>query len=318
MRRDYAHLERLEAARSPRRANHAPGRSLDAPRPTSIQDLQRKAGNQAVVGLLKAAQPKLDVSPAGDRCEQEADNVANRVVASLSAGPVAVSPGRGEEAKTVSEVKVLGRWAEVGAAGGTLEAGTETAIKAARRGGSPLDGATQARMESAFGADFSQVRLHSGPEATDLNERVQAKAFTIGTDIFFHGAPPDTMTGDGQRLLAHELTHTIQQGGAPAVARRSGQSHEHDLGTTGAAGGARHLHFGPPAVQRHSSWEHSLLGDAKPTVLAKIGTWQDLIDATSKEGKGLTRGKVNLPGIGEVTKGEVMHVLTQEVSRIAL
>jgi hypothetical protein len=94
-------------------------------------------------------------------------------------------------------------------------------------------------------------------------------------------------------------------------------------------------------VQRHSSWEHSLLGDAKPEVLAKIGTWQELIEQTKREGalvgssnrwykinpKKATvfgtpkqqTGEVdtNLPGVGKVKKGEVMHVLVQEMSRVA-
>ncbi|MGH8979894.1 MAG: DUF4157 domain-containing protein [Acidimicrobiales bacterium] len=104
------------------------------------------------------------------------------------------------------------RVAEVGAEGGELSTATEEAIRSARQGGTPLDAGTRTGMEDAFGADLSRVRLHTGREATELNEKVQAKAFTVGSDIFLRGARPDLQSRDGQTLLAHELTHTIQQG----------------------------------------------------------------------------------------------------------
>ncbi len=68
-------------------------------------------------------------------------------------------------------------------------------------------------MEGAFGANFDAIRIHAGSKAAELNTRIQAKAFTVGNDIFFRDGAPDTSTQQGQHLLAHELTHTIQQGG---------------------------------------------------------------------------------------------------------
>lgn len=68
-------------------------------------------------------------------------------------------------------------------------------------------------MEGAFGADFGHIRIHEGSKASELNERIQAKAFTVGSDIYFRDGSPDTSSREGQHLLAHELTHTIQQGG---------------------------------------------------------------------------------------------------------
>jgi hypothetical protein len=80
----------------------------------------------------------------------------------------------------------------------------------------------------------------------------------------------------------------------------------------------------PGVIQRHSSWEHQLLGDAEPTDLAKIGTWQDLINQTKKEGGflgiGATRqteeAQVNIEGVGTITKGNVMHIIAQELQRL--
>jgi lysozyme family protein len=77
--------------------------------------------------------------------------------------------------------------------------------------GQPLETTTRGFMESRFGQDFSRVRVHTGPGAEDAANSVQARAFTLGQDIVFgpgQYAPHETR---GQRLLAHELTHVIQQ-----------------------------------------------------------------------------------------------------------
>jgi hypothetical protein len=74
-------------------------------------------------------------------------------------------------------------------------------------------------MEGAFGADFSGVRVHTDSKSDSLNRSVQAKAFTTGSDIFFRSGTYQPASSGGQELLAHELTHVVQQGGA-SVQRR--------------------------------------------------------------------------------------------------
>jgi len=93
----------------------------------------------------------------------------------------------------------------------------ESAIEGARGGGQSLDQGLRHQMESAFGADFSGVRIHTGGEAHSLNRAVNAIAFTTGRDIFFREGAYDPESRDGQELLAHELTHVIQQNAAPAI-----------------------------------------------------------------------------------------------------
>ena len=87
-------------------------------------------------------------------------------------------------------------------------------IAAQQGSGQPLDTETRSEMENSFGQDFSDVKVHTGGEANSLNEDVQAKAFTTGSDIFFQGGNYSPGTSAGKELLAHELTHVVQQQGA--------------------------------------------------------------------------------------------------------
>jgi phage-related protein len=87
-------------------------------------------------------------------------------------------------------------------------------LEANKGGGSPLPNETRTQMEGAMGADFSGVRVHSGGEAAQMSQDIHAQAFTHGSDIYFNEGKYDTGSTDGQRLLAHELTHTVQQGGS--------------------------------------------------------------------------------------------------------
>jgi len=109
-----------------------------------------------------------------------------------------------EEAPEEEEIQAK---PEVGMAGGPISEGLASRINAQRGGGSSLDENTRTQMENNFGTSFADVRVHTGSAAQQLNRSVGAKAFTTGNDIFFgpNGNPTD------QGLLAHELTHVVQQ-----------------------------------------------------------------------------------------------------------
>jgi hypothetical protein len=177
----------------------------------AISELQRQVGNRAVCDLLDLAQPKLDVGSAADPYEAEADRVAREVVGALQQEDSGQSAGHVADDEAQVSRTIVRRTAVVGAEGGVLDQESESAIQSARGSGAPLDPDTRERMENAFGVDLGFVRVHSGPASRDLNERVQARAFTVGGDIFFRDSVPDAQTRPGQELLAHELTHTIQQ-----------------------------------------------------------------------------------------------------------
>jgi hypothetical protein len=89
----------------------------------------------------------------------------------------------------------------------------ESSLGAARGGGQPLADTTRGLMEERIGADFSGVKVHTDAHSDQLNRAIQAKAFTTGQDIFFRQSEFQPGTTDGQSLIAHELTHVVQQSG---------------------------------------------------------------------------------------------------------
>jgi len=107
------------------------------------------------------------------------------------------------------------RQAPVGLQGGTVEGGLQSQIDSARSGGGQaLDKGVGSQLGSAMGADFSGVKVHADTQADTLNRSLSAKAFTLGNDVFFSKGAYAPGTHSGKELLAHELTHVVQQGGA--------------------------------------------------------------------------------------------------------
>ena len=125
----------------------------------------------------------------------------------------------------------------VGMQGGELDASLDGEINSARGGGQPLDGALGSTLGNALGTDFSGVKVHTGTKADALNRSLSAKAFTTGSDIFFSQGAYSPGTSGGRHLLAHELTHVMQQGAAkaskvqplraPAGAQRAAKPNKH-------------------------------------------------------------------------------------------
>jgi hypothetical protein len=98
-----------------------------------------------------------------------------------------------------------------------LDGGVKRRIRAARSGGQSLPESVRAYFEPRFGEDFSDVRIHRGPQADEAARSLNARAFTLGRDIVFRSGTfrPDTRAG--KELLAHELTHVVQQRSATAT-----------------------------------------------------------------------------------------------------
>lgn len=102
----------------------------------------------------------------------------------------------------------------------------ESGIQRARGGGQPLAESIREPMEQAFEADFSRVRVHADSQADQLSQSIQAKAFTTGQDVFFRQGMYQPTSRGGQELLAHELTHVVQQSGGAVQRKDDDTSHQ--------------------------------------------------------------------------------------------
>jgi hypothetical protein len=216
------------------------------------------------------------VSSPGDAFEQEADDVADRVMRTIDPTPVN-SPAEAsqrectdcddEEAEeSVQHAPLVARQSieggddeesEVEEGGGDLdiqlkaESGPPMAasspvvvdrLAGKQSDGEPLASGTRAPVELAFGRDFSGVRVHHDSEAAELTRNVSALAFTHGSHIYFGSGKYDPNGSSGRRLLAHELTHVIQQG--QAAPRGGKATHSPALAPQ----------TDPPAIQRVANW----------------------------------------------------------------
>jgi hypothetical protein len=131
----------------------------------------------------------------------------------------------------------------------TVHPGVERAIQEQRGGGQSLDSGVRRHMEGAFGADFSGVRVHTGAQANTLNHSLSARAFTTGQDIFFREGAYQPGSTVGRELLAHELTHVVQQNGDQVRRKMSvsqpGDAHEAEAEHMARTVMQRELHSGP-------------------------------------------------------------------------
>jgi hypothetical protein len=168
---------------------------------------------------LPPIQTKLTIGAPGDRYEQEADTIARKVVSQINSPTAQAKP-----ATKVLQRQPVGRditvspfagmmQAKEAIGGGPASQDLESSINRAKGGGQALDAGLQQSMGQAMGADFSGVKVHTDANSNQLNQSIQAKAFTTGQDIFFKQGQYDPGSKDGQELIAHELTHVVQQNG---------------------------------------------------------------------------------------------------------
>jgi len=149
-------------------------------------------------------QTKLAVSQPGDQFEQEADRVAEQVMRMAEPSQMATPPAL---QPMLAQRKAQDDSAEPS---GTPSRLVDETLNSA---GQPLDPVTRAFMEERFDHDFGGVRVHSDAQAADSARAVNALAYTVNRNVVFGSGQFKPAANDGRRLLAHELAHTIQQGG---------------------------------------------------------------------------------------------------------
>ena len=195
--------------------------SADRHRPTSAQPVQRQEEEEEVqtkpepkapCGLAASITPLIQREAAPEEEEVQTKplpSTALRASVQREAAP---------EEEEIQTKPLLQRQAD-----GSFEAGADIEQRLAVNKGSgiPLPPDLRAFMEPRFGADFGGVRVHTGGQAADLNRSLSAQAFTHGQDIYLGADKYDFGTTPGKRLLAHELTHVVQQTGVGSARRRS-------------------------------------------------------------------------------------------------
>lgn len=208
-----------------------------------LNKLARKSSDEKPLQKKPYIQTKLSVSTPGDSHEQEADRVADEVVSRSAANNASstntVVPGSSQPEKTLGNAQSLqtkiSRVPEESIAKmddetesvsdtspdtestsseseNTVSADVEQQIESLKGNGSQLSDDVRSEMESQFSHDFSSVCIHNDAAADALCKQLSARAFTVGNDIFFASGEYAPTTQEGKRLLAHELTHVVQQG----------------------------------------------------------------------------------------------------------
>ena len=162
--------------------------------------LQSQPANPAQAPAI--GQAKLEVGAQGDPYEQEADSVANRVVQNVSAQNLTITP--------YTQRKLQLRKSSGSA--GQKKFSTSAQPISEGYGGTPLPTHLQRGKEAGIGANLGHVRIHTDSSAVQMSRDMGAKAFTQGNHIYFNQGQFAPESSSGKHLLAHELTHTVQQG----------------------------------------------------------------------------------------------------------
>ncbi|WP_052731170.1 eCIS core domain-containing protein [Spirosoma radiotolerans] len=175
----------------------------------------------------ETAEPTLTVGAANDAYEQQANAVAGQIMRMPEQPFVQRKCAHCQEKEQFQRkpmASFIQRKTEAG--GSQATQATTSQIQATQGGGNPLPATTRTFMETRFGTDFSGVNIHTGEYAVQLSRELNAQAFTVGSDIYFNSGKyaPDSM--DGRHLLAHELTHTVQQSSQSPIHRIVQRQHE--------------------------------------------------------------------------------------------
>jgi len=200
----------------------------------------------------KAVQKQEDVQekeeePVQAKLEEKAVQKQEDVQEKEGEGPVQTKAEEGEVRKQEEEA-LQGKGLLPG-----VSLGVEKMLNASKGEGSPLPEGIRNQMESSFGADFSRVRIHTGSVAGKMNKQLGALAFAHGKDIYFNVGKFDVNSKKGQQLLAHELTHTIQQGAVEIeTAEETTQTETQQLSTSTEAGNVAAVPATPKSEQKPS------------------------------------------------------------------
>lgn len=201
--------------------------------PDILPILQPSPQGHDISRISLIPQAKLTVSQPQDPYEQEADRVADRVMRMESHGLSEKSATHTQPIGIQRKCDTCGSEEDVVSRKGSNDINQEVNVsdsvgKVLQSGSAQsLDNTTRNFMESRFGYDFSQVRIHTNSNAVESTKTLNARAYTLGQDIVFGEGQYTPHTNQGRHLLAHELTHVVQQGKASTVKPKSKVQESH-------------------------------------------------------------------------------------------
>jgi hypothetical protein len=160
-------------------------------------------------------QRSLAIGAVNDPLEHEADAVADKVMRMPANNFIQRKcPGCKDEEDKAQRKPLASFIQKMGNDSGTKASDSVSQrINSTKGSGSNLDSGTKSFMESRFGTDFSGVKIHTGDYAVQMSQELNAQAFTVGSDVYFNSGKYNPDSDSGKQLLAHELTHTLQQQG---------------------------------------------------------------------------------------------------------
>jgi hypothetical protein len=189
----------------------------------AAEPMQPDFYKESIQGLY--IQRKLSIGAVDDPLEEEADAMADKVMRMPEQSFVQRKCTHCDEEEKVQRSPLAAGITPFiqakGGDGGTASDTVTQQINSTKGSGSNMDRPTQSFMESRFGTDFSNVKIHTGDNAVQMSRELNAQAFTVGSDIYFNSGKYNPSSESGKHLLAHELTHTVQQqaSGSRAVNR---------------------------------------------------------------------------------------------------
>jgi hypothetical protein len=221
-------------SKSKSKEHHPSNRSTSSSGYSGVHKASKSSGSRLgafystgpVLSLGRSVQAKMNVGSPGGLFEREADSVAERImsggkvssISRISSGGVGSVAQRQEEEEKEEEELIQAK--NLSGHNAKMTPSVESHIQAMKGSGEPLPEPTRAFFEPRFGRDFSRVRVHTDARAADAARKMNARAYTVGKDIVFGAGHYAPGTSGGKRLLAHELSHIVQQKGQGNTIRK--------------------------------------------------------------------------------------------------
>ena len=183
-----------------------PVQKAEEEEPVQAKTIQRQAEEEPVQAMEEKKEEPVQ------KAEEEEPAQAKTIQRQAEEEPVQAMEEKKEEPVQKAEEEEPAQAKTLNGSTPKASSTVESSLKSSSGNGSPLPDGTRSTMEQGFGVDFSGVRIHTDSQAVNMSRELRAQAFTHGNDIYFNEGKYNPSTTEGKTLLAHELTHTVQQG----------------------------------------------------------------------------------------------------------